>query len=151
MVGRLRRRADRVSSNNGTSHYSAETLALFGAAHLASAPTRSLAMCKNYRADKNLACAEGCKRQFALILQSLPAVPARSFAKLRSDKKTDQAPGGRFRASSLQSISRFFGDCACVTRRQIERSQAQGLRRRCPSFAERAQERNKLTGLGRTW
>jgi hypothetical protein len=70
MVGRLRRRTRHSSSNHRTSHYSAEKLALFDAPHLASAPKRSPARCKNQRADKHLAFAEGCKRQFALILPS---------------------------------------------------------------------------------
>jgi hypothetical protein len=80
----------------------------------------------------------------------LPAVPARFFAKLRSDKRQTKHPGSRFRASLLPSIRRIFGDRTCVTCRQIERSQAQGLRRPCPLFADRAQGDNR-TGLGRTW
>ena len=56
----------------------------------------------------------------------LPAVPARSFAKLRSDKKPDQAPGSRFRAGSLHSICRIFGDHTCVTCRQLDRSEGAG-------------------------
>jgi hypothetical protein len=56
----------------------------------------------------------------------LPAVPVRSFAKLRSERKPDQAPGSRFRAGSLQSTCRIFGDRTCVTCRQIERSQDAG-------------------------
>lgn len=42
----------------------------------------------------------------------LPAFPARPFAKLRSDKKSNQTPDSSFRASSLQSIRRIFGDRA---------------------------------------
>jgi hypothetical protein len=78
---------------------------------------------------------------------SLPlAVPARSFAKLRSDKKPDQAPRQQIPAGSLQSICRIFGDRTCVTCRQIERSQTQELRRLCPLFANRMQERDKPDG-----
>jgi hypothetical protein len=40
---------------------------------------------------------------------------------------------------------------ARVTCRQIARSQAQELLRLCPLFADRAQEGDKQTGLGRTW
>jgi hypothetical protein len=38
--------------------------------HLAQAMESALMRCKNERADKRLAATEGCKRQFALILQS---------------------------------------------------------------------------------
>jgi len=61
----------------------------------------------------------------------LPAVPVRSFAKLRSERKPDQAPGSRFRAGSLQSTCRIFGDRTCVTCRQIERSQDAGAAAMC--------------------
>jgi hypothetical protein len=73
----------------------------------------------------------------------LPAVPALSFAKLRSDKKQTKHPSSGFRAGSLQSIRRIFGDRACVRCRQFQPSQAQELRRPRPLFADRAQEGDK--------
>jgi hypothetical protein len=70
MVGRLRGQSNHSSANNGTSHHSAEKLALFGATHLAWLLRTSRVRCQNQRADNRLAFAEGCKRQFALISQS---------------------------------------------------------------------------------
>jgi hypothetical protein len=68
MVGRLHRQADGSSWSHDTSHHSDEILALFGAMRLASAAKESRLRCENERADNRLAFAEGCKRQFALIL-----------------------------------------------------------------------------------
>jgi hypothetical protein len=56
----------------------------------------------------------------------LIAVPAQPFAKLRSDKNQTKRHGSRFRACSLQSICRVFGDRTCVTCRQVDRSQDAG-------------------------
>jgi hypothetical protein len=70
MVGRLRGQADGSRMNHDTSHDSDEILALFGAMRLARRVRSAHAMWKNERADNLLAFAEGCKRQFALILQS---------------------------------------------------------------------------------
>ena len=49
------------------------------------------------------------------------------FRQTAIGKKPDQAPGSRFRAGSLQSTCRIFGDRTCVTCRQIERSQDAGV------------------------
>src|SRR6266545_2705919 len=70
MVDKLRQQADGSSLNHDTSHDGDEILALFGAIHLARRPKSLHEMWKNERADNPLAFAEGCKRQFALILQS---------------------------------------------------------------------------------
>ena len=79
------------------------------------------------------------------------AVPARSFAKLRSDRNPDQAPGSSFRADSLQSICRIFGGRTCVMFARSSEARTQELRRLCRLFADRTQEGDKQTALGRTW
>jgi hypothetical protein len=56
----------------------------------------------------------------------LLAVPARCFAKLRSDKNQTKHPGSRFRAGSLQSICRVCGGRTCIKCREIDRSQDAG-------------------------
>ena len=66
------------------------------------------------------------------------AVPARSRAKLRSNKSSDPASRQQFRAGSLQSTCRIFGNRTCVMCHQIGLCQTPG--RLCPLFAERTQE-----------
>jgi hypothetical protein len=56
----------------------------------------------------------------------LLAVPARPFAKLRSDKNQTKRPGAGFRAGSLQSICRVFGGPHARHVSQIDRSQDAG-------------------------
>jgi hypothetical protein len=90
MVGRLRQRSSHSSSNHGTSYYSAEKLAVFGATHIACALEMSPARCKNQRADNHLAFAEGCKRQFALILPSGGRVASRPRLTVRRTKMFDK-------------------------------------------------------------
>jgi hypothetical protein len=60
----------------------------------------------------------------AFILPSLgrrsaPVVPARSFAKLRSDKNQTKHLGSRFRAGSLRSLRRLVGGRMCVMCRRV--------------------------------
>jgi hypothetical protein len=75
------------------------------------------------------------------------ASPARSFAKLRSDKNRAKRPGEGFRAESLQPLCRFFDRQKWIMfadRPKPER------RRLCALFANRAQESDRQVGLGWT-
>ena len=75
-----------------------------------------------------------------------PAVPARSFAKLRSDKNQTSTRQQIRVAGSLQSICRIFGDRTCVTRRQIERSQDAGAAAAVPVVCRSGAGRRQADG-----
>ena len=78
------------------------------------------------------------------------ANPALSFAKLRSDKNHTKHPRSGLRADSLHSVCRLFGGRTCVMFTRLPEARVQDLRRLCSLFADRTQEGDEQTGLGRT-
>ena len=72
MLGRLRRGASYSSSNHGTSYYSAEKLALFGAMHLASNRCSLLNLVLTQRADNTFA--PGGRSKHRLLQSCHPSV-----------------------------------------------------------------------------
>src|SRR6266511_3940919 len=74
------------------------------------------------------------------------AVPARSFAKLRTGKKQTKHSGSRFRAGLLRSICRIFGGRTCVTYCQIERSQDAGAAAAVPVVCRSGAGRRQADG-----
>jgi len=109
------------------------------------------------RADNTFAARRAEQTSFALILPSPVgglrlAVPARCFAKLRSDKNQTKHSGSRFHAGSLQSICRVCGGRTCVTYREIDRSRDAGAAAAVPVVCRSgAGRRQAETGpLGRT-
>jgi len=81
---------------------------------------------------------------------------ARSFDRLRSDKKQTEHPDSRFRTSSLQSIRRILGDRACVTCRRSSETKRRscGGRARCLQIERRTATSRRLSigrGSVRCW
>jgi hypothetical protein len=112
----------------------------------------SMSCCRGTGNPQSLSRPEAtCETRTLTVGGRLPAVPARCFAKLRSDKNQTKHSGSRFRAGSLQSICRVLVAARASRVARSTEARTQELRRLCPFFADRAQEGDKQTGLGRTW